>query len=364
MIGTAASPLKARVETRPHVKIRRVDLLAFFQQLSTMFCAGTPLHDALCIASEQSQSVALGATIEKVAARVGAGQTLHDSLSRYPDHFKPEWVAAVRSGEQSGQLGTVLKNLVTQISANQQFRAKLVSAMVYPIVVVCVAVVAVTIMLVKVVPTFAELFSQVGRGLPDITIVVLGTSDTLRSYGLHILGGVIALFLVLRLHARSETGRASLHALLVRVPVIGDIIVETCMQRFASNTALLLRSRLPLLETIRCVRGILRFNLVYEQAMGIVAYDVERGSPMSDGMERAGVFKSFVISMTRVGEKSGELPSVLEEVDFFYRKRVETVVLRLTRVVESAIVIAMGVVIAVILFAIYLPMFSMASGVG
>jgi len=354
---------KIRVSSKTHPKIKPEDILAFFQQLSTMFRAGTPIYDSITIAGTQCQSDLLKKVVEDVAARVAAGTALNQALATYPAHFKIEWIEIIRSGEESGQLGKVLEKLVKQIDAAGQLHSKLVSAMMYPCIVLAVAVLAVTVMLVKVVPTFAAMFQSMGKELPPITKAVLACSDFLRQRGPLLLGIIVVTVFVTRRWVRTQDGRRTKDRLFVSLPLVGDVMVQACMQKFASNVALLLRAGLPLLDAIHSMRGILATNAVYESAMERVAKHVERGGNLADAMQGTGVFTTFVISMARIGEESGTLPEVLDEVDTFYRRKVEVVVGRLTGTMETGVILFMGVTVAVILCAVYLPMFSMASGV-
>ena len=354
---------KPRINSKAHPKVTSEDILAFFQQLSVMFRAGTPIYEAITIAGTQCQSTKLQGIIEKVAARVASGQSLNSALATYPEHFKTEWIEVVKSGEESGQLGKVLDKLVAQIDASGQLRSKLVSAMMYPCIVLCVAIVAVTVMLVKVVPTFANMFQSMGKELPGITQAVLAVSDFLRVKGLYIAGALAIIIFFTRRWLRTPKGKRTRDRVLTSMPLVGDVIVQAHMQKFASNVALLLRAGLPLMDAIVSMQGILSKNAVYEEAMGTVAKHVERGGNLADGMDKAGVFTTFVVSMARIGEGSGTLPEVLDEVEQYYRRKVEVVVTRCTGSMETAVILFMGVTVAVILCAVYLPMFSAASGV-
>jgi len=362
-VETAPGLFKPRVSSKAHPKVTNEDILAFFQQLSVMFRAGTPIYEAIQISGTQCQSIKLQAIIEKVAARVASGQALNAALATYPELFKTEWIEVVKSGEESGQLGKVLDKLVAQIDASGQLRSKLVSAMMYPCIVLCVAIVAVTVMLVKVVPTFANMFQSMGKELPGITQAVLGVSDFLRAKGGYIAGALLVVVFFGRRWLRTPKGKRGRDRVLTAMPLIGDVIVQAHMQKFASNVALLLRAGLPLMDAIVSMQGILATNAVYEEAMATVAKHVERGGNLADGMEKAGVFTTFVVSMARIGEGSGTLPEVLDEVEKYYRRKVEVVVTRCTGTMETAVILFMGVTVAVILCAVYLPMFSAASGV-
>jgi len=360
---TGGGFLKVRVNNKMHPKATAEDVQAFFQQLSTMFRAGTPIYDAITISGAQCQSIKLRAVIENVAQRVASGQSLNSSLANYPQYFLIEWIEVIRSGEDSGQLGKVLEKLTVQMIAAQELRGKLVSAMMYPIIILCVAVGAIAVMLVKVVPTFANMFQSMGKDLPGITQAVLAVSDFLREKGFMIVIAIAVIIFAYKRWSATVEGRKTRDRLLVSLPLVGDVIVQASMQKFASNVALLLRAGLPLLDAIISMKGIFSANKTYQEAMVRVTQQVERGGNLADAMEESGVFTSFVVSMTRIGEGSGTLPDVLDEVEVFYRRKVEIVVGRLTGSLETVVILFMGVTVAVILCAVYLPMFSAASGV-
>lgn len=354
---------KPRVSSKMHPKVKGEDILAFFQQLSTLFRAGTPIYDAIVIASEQTQSTALSAVIADLAKKVAAGNALSTAMATHADLFRTEWTEIIRSGESSGQLDTMLLKLTAQIDSASQMRRKLVSAMMYPAIILVVAVLALTVMLVKVVPTFAGMFDTMGGELPGITQGVLAVSNFLQENGLLLFGGAIVAFFTVRRWLRTPDGRRAFDKFMVSVPAIGEVTVQSAMQKFAINVALLLRSGLPILEAIEAMHGIYT-NQVYKDALLRVRQHVERGGPLAEGMERTGLFTTFMVSMARTGEASGTLPDVLDEVEIFYRRKVETVAERLASTLETVVILGMGVAVAVILCSVYLPMFSMAGGVG
>jgi len=356
--------MKPRVSSKVHPKVEDVDILAFFQQLATLFRAGTPIYEAIVISGDQCQSEELKGLIDQIGRKVAAGEALCEALASFPKHFEKEWVEVIKSGEASGKLGDILAQLVKQIDAAQQMRATIVSAMMYPCIILCVAVGAVAVMLVKVVPTFAAMFNSFDKELPGITQSVLAVSDFLQERGFTIAVVLTVVIMGVRRYVKTPDGRRNRDQLLVAVPLIGDVVVQACMQKYAMNVALLLRAGLPLLETIQSMKGIFSTNYVYETAMTRVSKHVERGGNVADALEQTGVFTTFVVSMTRIGEESGTLPQVLDEVDQFYRRKVETLIGRVTGSMETVVILFMGVAVAVILTSVYLPMFSMAGGVG
>jgi type II secretory pathway component PulF len=354
----------ARVSSKMHPRIKDEDKIRFFQQLTTLFAAGTPLLEALWISSQQSQSVKMHQTIRTIAERVAGGQSLHQAAGDFPKVFDRQWIEVIKTGEDSGQLGNVLNSLTTHIVAAREMRGKLISAMIYPIIILCVAVLAIVVMLWKVVPVFADFFKEAGSKLPAITQTVIDISNFLQKDGLYLVGGVGAAVFGMRYYLRSPGGKRLFQRIILTVPMIGECAIQAYMERFATNMVLLLHSGLPLLEAITSMQGVFHSNTVYCEALGRVRNRVAAGTRLAAALEETGLFTTMVISMVRVGEESGELAVVLEQVSTYYRKRVEALLERLTGAIEPIVILGMGVTVAVILSSIYLPMFQMASGPG
>ncbi len=353
-----------RVSSKMHGRISDEDKLRFFQQLTTLFAAGTPLLEALWISAQQSQSVKMSHVIRSIAERVAGGQSLHQAAGDFPKVFDRQWIEVIKTGEGSGQLGNVLTSLTSHIVAAREMRGKLISAMIYPTIILCVAVGAIVVMLWKVVPVFADFFKEAGSKLPAITQTVIDLSNFLQKDGLYLLGGVVVTVFLIRYYLRTPTGRRLFQKTILTVPMIGECAVQAYMERFATNMVLLLRSGLPLLEAIGSMQGVFQGNVVYCQALGRVRRRVAGGTRLTAALEETGLFTSMVVSMVRVGEESGELATVLEQVSTYYRKRVEAMLERLTGMIEPVVILGMGITVAVILTSIYLPMFQMASGPG
>jgi len=351
-----------RTSAKQHPRIKGEDKLRFFQQLTTLFAAGTPLLEALLIASAQSQSQRMQVVIRTIADRVAGGLSLHQAAADFPKVFDRQWIEVIKTGEVSGQLGEVLASLTGYITSIRQMRSKLVSAMIYPCILMTVAVLAIVVMLWKVVPTFADFFKEFDSELPAITQSVIDLSSFLQTNGLFILGGAVAAIVGIRYYLKTEGGRHILSQVLLTMPMIGECMVQVCMERFATNMVLLLRSGLPLLEAIVSLRGVFQKNTVYREALRRIEQRVAGGGALATAMEECALFTPMVVSMVRVGEESGQLAPVLDEVAGYYRKRVEAVVERLTGIVEPVVILCMGVAVAVILMSIYLPMFQIASG--
>lgn len=351
-----------RTSAKQHPRVKAEDKLLFFQQLTTLLTAGTPLLEALRIAATQSQSRKMQMVIRTLADRVAGGTSLHEAAGDFPRIFDRQWVEVIKTGDISGQLATVLTSLTKYILSVHQMRAKLISAMIYPCILLVVAVAAMVVMLWKVVPTFADFFKEFDSKLPDITQSVIDLSAFLQDNGLLLLGGVVALVTALRYYLRTETGRRVFSQLALATPVVGECMVQVCMERFATNMVLLLRSGLPLLEAIASLKGVFQNNTVYRDALWRIEQRVAGGVGLATAMGESGLFTPMMVNMVRVGEESGEMANVLDEVSVYYRQRAQSLVERLTGTIEPVVILVMGAAVAVILMSIYLPMFQIASG--
>ena len=353
-----------RISSKQHPRIKDDDRLQFFHHLTTLFAAGTPLLEALQIASRQSQSEKMQVVIRTIAERVAGGASLHQAALDFPKVFDRQWVEVIKTGEMSGQLGHVLTALTEYILANREMRSKIISALVYPCILLCVAVVAIVVMLWKVVPVFADFFTDFDKELPTITQKVIGTSEFLQENGVGLVIGIGVLIGALRYYLRTEGGKRLLDQLVLTLPMIGDCAVFVNMEKFGTNMVLLLRSGLPLLETLGSLQGVFHNNTVYRDALLRIQQRVAGGGALATALEESHLFTSMVVSMVKVGEESGELAPVLEQVAGYYRDKVRKVVERITSGIEPVVILGMGVSVAVILTSIYLPMFQMASGPG
>ena len=351
-----------RVSSKMHPRITADDKLRFFQQLTTLFAAGTPLLESLWISSQQSQSIKMRAVIKTLAERVAGGTSLHQAAADYPKVFDPQWIEVIKVGESSGQLGNVLTALTGHIVTSRETRGKIISAMMYPVILMIVAVLAVVVMLWKVVPVFSEFFREAGSKLPAITQTVIDLSNFIQNDGLYLLGGTIALVFGTRYYLRTPGGRRTFVKIILTTPMVGECAVEAYMERFATNMVLLLKSGLPLLDALQSMQGVFRNNQVYGDAVKQICSRVSNGTGLAASMTETGLFTSMMVSMVQVGEASGELGVVLDQTAIYYRKRVEALVTRLTGMIEPVVILGMGVTVATILTSIYLPMFQMASG--
>lgn len=353
----------ARVSSRPHRRVRLDDKLTFFQQLSTLVASGTPLLQSLRTCAEENQSLRLRMVLGGIVARVAAGSALNAAAAQYGEVFERQWVEMIRTGEITGQLTTVLHELTRQVRESRELRRKVIGALVYPAVLVVVSAIALTILLTFVVPTFAKMFKDMGAELPGLTQFVIDASGCLVDYGPYALGGAFLLGAAFRRYARTNEGRRRLAGIGLAIPGVGELMVQMAMYRFASNLALLLRSGVPMLETLSALAGVFYTNPPYRDAVVRAQVRVAGGRALAVALEESGLFPSMIINMVRTGEESGQLAAVMDQTAPYYREKMEASLTRATKLLEPAIIVLMGTAVAGLLLAMYLPMFEMAGKV-
>ncbi|MBN1394416.1 MAG: type II secretion system F family protein [Pirellulales bacterium] len=334
--------------------------MSFFQQLSTLVSSGTPLLQALQICADQNQSLKFRKVLGEIVSRVSAGSTVHAAAAEFPKIFQSYWVEVIRTGEITGQMSLVLLELNKQIQDSRLTARKISGAMMYPIIMLAIAVLAVTAMLWFVVPTFAQMFEDMGAELPGITQFVVDASDFIVAYGIYIVLGIIGAIVAFRQYMKTDFGRRKVIGIGLAVPMIGELIVQAAMYRFSSNTSLLLKSGIPMLETLSAMEGVFQTNPIYREAIAHVQNRVSSGRPLGTSLEETGLFTPMISNMVRIGEESGQLASVMEQTAPYYKEKMESLIAKVTKLLEPVIIMGMGVTVAGLMMSIYLPMFEMA----
>lgn len=353
----------ARVASRPHRRIALDDKMTFFQQLGSLISSGTPLLQAIQVAAEQNQSDRLRAILAEVGARVAAGVPFHQALVEYERVFDAHWIALIGTGEVSGRMPEVLTDLNAQIRDAQETKRRITGALVYPAILLVVAILVIAIMLSFVVPTFAGMFQEMDAELPEITQAVLQASDWMVNHGLYLAVAAVVGVLLVRHALHTETGRRRIQALLMPLPMVGDLMVQTAMFRFASNLALLLKSGVPMLETLTTLSNVFRHTPAYRDAVLHARNRVAAGRVLAEALEESGLFTAMMINAVGIGEKSAQLGPVMEEIAPYYKEKMNVFLGKVTKLLEPVIIMGMGGSIAVVMLAIYIPMFEMAGKV-
>lgn len=338
----------------PKVKLR--DLVVFSRQLATMINAGLSLLRALTILSDQTSSPTLAKVIGELRSDVENGLSFSQALARHPKVFSPMYQGLVRAGESGGSLDAVMDRLATTIEKQAELRGKIKSAMSYPVAVAGLVVVIVTAMLIFVVPMFEGMYRDLGGTLPVPTRILLAVSGIVTSSWYFVAGGLVAMVVGFRKWLATEKGRARFDAFKLRMPVFGTLIHKTALARFTRTFSSLMRSGVPVLETLDIVAGTAG-NHVVASALLDAKDRVRMGEGIAAALTTHKVIPSMVTQMIAVGEETGALDDMLGRIADYYEREVEATVDSLTSLIEPLLMVMMGVSVGGMVVSLYMPMF-------
>ena len=345
-------------------KIKPMDIALFTRQMATMMKAGVPLLQSFDIIGEGFDNPNMRKLVDEVKQEVAAGNSFAGSLRKKPQHFDDLYCNLVESGEQSGALETLLDRVATYKEKTEQLKAKIKKAMTYPIAVIVVAIIVSAILLIKVVPQFESVFEGFGAELPAFTMMVVGLSRWLQEWWYLVLIGLFAAaFLFKHSYKRSEKFRDTLDRVLLKTPIVGDIMYKAVVARYARTLSTTFAAGVPLVDALDSVAGATG-NVVFRNAVGKIRNDVSSGVQLNFSMRTTGVFPSMAIQMTAIGEESGSLDEMLDKVASFYEEEVDNMVDNLTTLMEPLIMAVLGVLVGGLIIAMYLPIFQLGSVVG
>ncbi|VUD53595.1 Type II secretion system protein F [Thalassocella blandensis] len=345
----------------PKMSHRDVSLVT--RQLASLVLSGLPLDEVLAGTAKQSRKPQVKTIILQVRSRVLEGLSLAQAMSELPKVFDGLYRAMIRAGESSGYLGPVLEQLADYTERSQDTQQKLKSAMVYPIVMVVVCVAVITIMMVKVVPNLISMFERNKMELPAITKVLIATSDFMVNYGIFLLLILIGLFALFRWAVNHPSRRRAWHRTKLKLPLIGNLIMQSECARYASTLGLLVNSGVPLLESLK-IAGQVLSNIELQKAAGEVAMSVQEGTSFSRALDQVEIFPPLLVQMVASGESSGKLSEQLMHAARNQERELEFSLNTMMGLLEPAMIIFMGGTVTAIVMAILLPIFSMNQMVG
>jgi type IV pilus assembly protein PilC len=352
LFGSAGSTVKPR------------DVAVFSRQIATMMTSGVPMVQSFDIIADGQKNVRFKNMLLDVKQGLEGGQALHEALGRYPVQFDELYRNLVQAGEASGVLDTVLDTVATYKERTEALKKKIKKALFYPIMVVAVAFLVSMIMLLFVVPVFAQTFHDAGAALPAPTQIVINASNFMKSWWwlvlLIIIGSVVGLMAGKR---RSVKFAHFLDRVTLKLPVFGKIMRESAIARFARTLGVTFRAGVPLVEALDSVSGATG-SVVYGDAVKQIRDDVSVGHQLQLAMRQTALFPNMVVQMTAIGEESGALDSMLFKVAEFYEEEVENAVDTLSTLLEPLIMVILGVVVGGMVISLYLPIFKLAGTVG
>lgn len=339
------------------------DVVIFTRQFATMIDAGLPIVQGLDILAKQTGNKAFKAVLSGVRDTVETGGSLADGMRRYPKAFDELYVNMITAGENGGILDIILERLALQLEKNMKLKRELKTAMIYPSVVVGAAVIVTAVLLVFVIPTFAELFADFGAALPLPTQIVINMSNFVVAHGLLILATLLAAAGFMIKFFGTDRGREVLDPVLLKLPVLGDIIRKVAVARFTRTLGTMVSSGVPILDALLiCAKT--AGNKVVERDVQRARISISEGKPMAEPLADSAVFPQMVVSMIGVGESTGALDAMLGKIADFYEDEVDNAVSAMKQLIEPLMILFLGVVIGGLVIAMYLPIFKMGAVVG
>lgn len=341
--------------------ITPADISIFTRQLATMVKAGVPLVQAFDIVAEGVDNPSMRNIIIGLKNDVSGGSSLAGSLKKHPNHFDDLFCNLVEAGEQSGSLETMLDRVATYKEKTEALKSKIKKALTYPIAVVVVAIVVTAILLIKVVPQFAETFTSFGSELPAFTLFVLNISEFTQAWWYIILAViVVALWIFGTMRKKSRKFANWVDKMMLKLPIIGDIVEQSVYARFSRTLATTFGAGVPLVDALDSVAGAAG-NAVYADAIKTVKEDVTSGTQLNVAIRSVAMFPSMLMQMVAIGEESGSLDEMLEKVANHYEAEVDNKVDGLTALLEPLIMSVLGVLVGGLMIAMYLPIFMLGS---
>ena len=344
-------------------KIKLDELVVFSRQLATLIDAGIPLVQALGILEEQIENKYLGRVILSVRKDIESGVSLPDALAKYPEVFSELFINMIKAGEASGMLDEILQRLAAYFEKTSSLIRKIRSGMVYPTIVVVMAVLITAVLLIKVVPTFKGIFEMLGGKLPLPTLILIKVSDFLRRFFLLFILILIGGGFLFKQYINTEKGRYRFDKKKLDLPVIGVLFRKIAIARFSRTLSTLVKSGVNIINALEIV-GKTSANKVIEEAVNKCSRAIREGEPISVPLSQSGVFPPMVCRMISVGEKTGQLDNMLTKIADFYEEQVDTAVAGLVSMIEPIVIVFLGVVVGGIVISLFMPIFKITELIG
>ncbi len=365
--GKAKAKGPSLVKGKTGARTKPKNLMIFTRQLATLIDSGLPLLRSLTVLEKQEPDPGLRATINALAENVQSGSTFSESLAQHPKSFNKLYVNMVKAGELGGVLEIVLNRLAEYQEKAQKLKNKIVSAMVYPVIVMFIAVGILVFLMIFIVPKFREMFADGDTELPMISQVVFGTSEFFLATAIPFVPNVLFVFIafivgvfLFNLWGRTTGGRKVIDNLKLKMPVLGDIQRKSAVSRFSRTLGTLVTSGVPILQALNITRDTAG-NVVISSAIEKVHEAVKEGETIVTPLQASGVFPNMVISMVDVGEETGQLPEMLLKVADVYDDEVDNAVTALTSILEPIMIVILALIVGSVVFALFLPLIKMIS---
>lgn len=333
----------------------------FCRQFTSILRAGVTIIDALGMLSEQTENKGFSKAIKDVQVSIQKGETLGNSMRKIPEYFPPMLVNLVDAGEASGSLDTSLERMAIQFEKDAKLQGMIKKAMVYPMVVCCVAVLVVIVMLAYVVPTFMEMFADLDIEMPKLTLMVMAASDWVKGHLILIAVIIVALVVGFKYFSQTKRGKSVIGYIGVKLPALANFTVKTSASRLARTLSTLLYAGLPLVEAIEITAHTMD-NILFEQALMEAKEEVLKGVPLSEPLKTCGLFPPMVVHMVKIGEDTGDMEAMLEKMADYYDEEVELATQSLMAALEPMIILILAIIVGVLVGSVVAPMLSLYQG--
>ncbi len=359
-LAMTGEELGGELSKRAHSKIRDEDLLHFARELGTLLNSGIPFDHALDLVTDQVRSFQLAKVLIQIREDVNAGVSFHHAIEKHPKSIPFLWGHLIEAGEAVGNIAGVLGHIAKQLEQSIALKRKIISALLYPAILIVVTIIAISVFLLFVIPQFSRVFEVLHTKLPLMTRVIFSISAFAKTF---FIPSFVVIFLaayILKKSTETPTGRRTLDLWLVKAPIISELVRDVVMARICINLAAVLSSGVGLiygLDVVSRTSG----NKIYEEMLEGVMEDVRDGSSMSQALSKRAVFSPLMIQMVIVGEESGQLPEMIQKVANYYEEKVETLVARVSTLFEPVMLIFLGVVVGSIVVALMLPIVTISS---
>ncbi len=341
-------------------RVALADLVVFTRQLATMIDAGIAIVQSLQALADQTPNKVMRDTIRDVCTRVESGESFSEALTKHPKAFNRLYVAMVSAGEKGGLLAEILSRLATYQENTERLRKKVKTALMYPSVVTLVAISITIFLLVRVIPTFKEIYTGFGAPLPGPTQVLMTISDIIRHWFVLVIFALVGIVWGWLYYIKTKPGREFWDTQRIKLPVFGAIAHKICLARFTRTLASLVRSGVPILEVLQIVSQTVG-NVVMEKAIKVASTDIERGEGISQALSKHAIFPNMIIRMLSAGEQTGNIDTMLERVANFLDEEIDNTLSGLMSLIEPLLIVFLGVVIGGMVICMFLPIFNLAN---
>ncbi len=343
-------------------KVKAQDLVVFTRQLATMIDAGLPLVQSLNALEEQTESPTFKPVLRQATEQVEQGHAFSEALAEHPKVFNRLYVSMVEAGETGGLLAEILDRLASYLESTSRLKKKVKSAMTYPVIVCFISLSIALFLIIKVIPIFGNIYKDFGAQLPGPTQLLIDLSDFIRTYFILAAGTMAGLVFGVVKFKRTRRGTALWDRTKLRLPVIGKLVHKICISRFSRTFAALLRSGVPILETLHIV-GQSSGNTVVETAVAKAATSIEHGDNLAAALGQHSIFPPMLVRMISAGEQTGKVDVMLEKISDFYDEEIEATLAGLTSLIEPLLIVFLGVVVGSIVICMFLPIFKLSQAV-